>query len=136
MVVHQTRRLGKSTRVIVEHPEGGLLSLPASETSLELSKPSLVAGGVPPLFDPEKLLRLVEWVGAKAIATTAEIASCQQHLGVDMRKIDATTAHTPRRPDKRRRRPHAALNQSDSTVSGQNARRPTTTAQQPTKESN
>ncbi len=43
--MRQIRYLGKSLKVIVEHPDGGILSLPASETSLELKGPNLQVEG-------------------------------------------------------------------------------------------
>ena len=124
--MRQIRHLGKSVRVIVEHPAGGLLSLPASETSLELTKTCPLVGGKTPLFDPQKLLRLVEWVGTQNPVATQKKSSGQQHKKAVQRKNDATTAPTPKTPPNKIRRPHPALDQSDSAAGFQNAR-PTTT---------
>lgn len=120
------RQLGKSVRVIVEHPDGGLISLPASETSLEPSQPVSLIGGTPPLFDPKKLLGLAEWVQRKDRKATNEIASGQEHLDVVQRIQDDTTASTSRSPAKGAGRPRPALNQSDGSLGGQNARPKTT----------
>jgi len=92
VAVRQIRYLGKSLRVIVEHPQGGLLSLPASETSLELKGPSLQVEGKTPKFEPSRLLRLVEWLARKDSAATSEISLGQQHQEIVPRKIDDTTA--------------------------------------------
>ena len=59
--VHQLRRWGQSVRVILAHPDGGLLSLPAAETSLELRAAYPLIRGQTPLFEPRKLLRLIQW---------------------------------------------------------------------------
>ncbi len=59
--VHQLRRWGQSVRVIFIHPDGGLLSLPASETSLELRAAYPIIRGQTPLFEPRKLLHLIQW---------------------------------------------------------------------------
>jgi len=59
--IHQLRRWGQSVRVILVHPDGGFLSLPASETSLELKAPYPIVRGQIPLFDLRKLLHLINW---------------------------------------------------------------------------
>lgn len=123
------RHLGKFVRVIIEHPQGGQVSLPISETSLEPSLPWTQIEGKTPLFDPKNLQRLVEWVATKALADTKEIPSCQQHTEVVERKIDAKTAQTQTGATRRARRPHPTINQSDGKASGQNALTGTTDTQ-------
>ncbi len=59
--VHQLKRWGQSLRVILAYPDGGGLSLPASETSLELRTAYPIIRGQTPLFEPRKLLRLIQW---------------------------------------------------------------------------
>lgn len=114
------RRLGNSVRVIVEHPDGGLLSIPASETSLELTPPSPVIKGQTPLFDPKKLLQLSQWVEKKSSAAP-EVSFCQpQKLG--RKKIDDQTPPTQESPSHRSRRAQETLDRSDSAVDFQNAR--------------
>lgn len=115
------RHLGKSVRVIIEHPQGGLVSIPISETSLEQSLPCAQVEGKTPLFDPKNLQRLAERVATLDIADPKEISSCQQHLEVVVRKIDAKTARTQAGAARRTQRPYPTLNQSDGKVSGQNA---------------
>ena len=114
------RHLGKSVRVIVEHPQGGQVSLPVSETNLEQSLPCAQEGNTP-LFEPENLQRLAQWIETKALADTKAISSCQQHTEVVKRKIDAKTARTQAGAARRTRRPYATLNQSDGKVGGQDA---------------
>lgn len=123
--MRQIRPVGKQTRVIFEHPDGGLLSLPMAETSLSLPQPSQKIGDVTPLFDPQKLLRLTQLVSTYGSTVTEQISSSPEHEEIVDRKIDAkTTSNT-----KNRNRPHrpikSTLNQSDSPVSGKNPR-PTT----------
>ena len=115
------RHLGKFVRVIIEHPQGGLVSLPVSETSLEQSQQCSQVEGKTRLFDPKNLQRLVLRVASLGIADTKEIPSCQQHTEVVKRKIDAKTARTQAGASRRTQRPYPTLNQSDGKVSGQNA---------------
>jgi hypothetical protein len=119
--VRSLRQLGKSVRVIVEHPQGGLVSLPVAETSLEQSLPCAQVEGRTPLFEPKNLQRLAQWIETKAVADTKANSSCQQDTEVVKRKIDATTAGTEAGAARRRQRPEPTLNQSDGQVSGQNA---------------
>lgn len=115
------RHLGKSVWVIIEHPQGGLVSLPISETSLEQSLPCSQIEGKTPLFDPKNLQRLALRVATLEIANTKEISSCRQHTEVVERKINAKTAQTQEGATRRTRRPHPTVNQSDGKVGGQNA---------------
>lgn len=115
------RHLGKSVRVIIEHPQGGLVSLPVSETSLEQSLPCAQVESKTPLFKPKNLQQLAQWIETKALADTKAISSCQQHTEVVVRKIDAKTARTQAGAARRTQRPYPTLNQSDGKVSGQNA---------------
>ena len=115
------RHLGKSVKVIIEHPQGGQVSLPISETSLEQRLPCAQVEGKTPLFEPKNLQRLVEWVATKDLADTKAIFSCQQHTEVVERKINAKIAQTQAGDTHRARRPQASVNQSNSKVGGQNA---------------
>jgi len=119
--VRSIRHLGKSVRVIVEHPQGGLVSLEISETSLEQSLPCAQVEGKALLFEPKNLQRLVEWVATKDLADTKQMPSCQQHQEVVERKIDAKTVQTQTGATRRARRPHPTVNQSKGKVGGQNA---------------
>lgn len=128
MVVHQIRYYGKSVKVIVEHPDGGQLSLPASETSLELPKPYPQMVGKTPLFTPDKLLRLVQVVATLDLDAKkqrsqplAEISSGQQHKKVVQQKFDEKTAQQSQSYPRRIQRTHSAIDKADSTVGGQNA---------------
>ena len=129
VVVRSIRYYGKSVKVIVEHPEGGFLSLPASETSLDLQKPNLQVAGKTPLFTPDKLLRLVELAASLDLDAKqercefqAEISNRQQHKKVVQQEIDAKTTQQSQSYPRRKRRTHSTLNKADSALSCQNAR--------------
>lgn len=133
MVVRSYRQVGNLLKVIVEHPNGGLISIPASETSLEVTQSVPQISGQTPLFDAKKLQTLARWLTTLDTATTVEISSGQQHQEVVSRKFDDTATQNTQSLARQTRRPHSAVNQSDSAFGGQNAR-PTNTEQQATKE--
>lgn len=119
--MRQIRKVGKLTKVIVEHPDGGLLSLPADETNLPSSEAGVLVAGTSRLFDPEKLLRLTEWVAAHSPLESEKWFSVQQHQELEQKKTDDTTACTTKSFTKRKRRTPSTSNKADSTISGQNA---------------
>ena len=129
--MRQLRYYDKSVKVIVEHPDGGLLSLPASETSLDLPKPCPQVAGKTPLFACDKLLRLVELVATLELdanqeeAPYPEISHRQQHKNVVQRKSNEKTAQQAQSHPPRIRRTHPALDKADRAVGGQNARHST-----------
>ena len=123
VAVRSIRQVGKLTKVIVEHPDGGLLSLPSNETSLDISEPCPKVSGNTPLFEPKQLLRLVEWVASKNTADVKETSSCTQHEEVVHSQIDAKTDSTSPNSAKSKRRAHPKPDEADSTVGWQNARR-------------
>ena len=122
------RRWGSSTRVIISHPEGGTLSLPAAETSWEITSSPRVLKEHKPLFDPNKLLHLSQWVEKLSTLTPKKASNCQQPEKVDNQKIDDETVQTPGNTPTRIKRAPKTINQSNSTIGCQNAR-PTSTAQ-------
>ncbi len=77
------RGWGNSTRVILSHPQGGTLSLPASETSGETTSSPPVLEENQPLFDPKKLLHLSQWVEKLSTLTPKKASNCQQSEKVD-----------------------------------------------------
>lgn len=121
MVVRQIRKVGQLTKVIVEHPDGGLLSLAANETNLPSPEAGVLVAGTTPLFDPEKLLRLAKWVAAHSPLESEKLSSVQQHQELEQKETDDTTASTTKSFAKRKRRTPSTPNKGDGTVSGQNA---------------
>lgn len=118
LTVHRIRQLGKLTKVIFEHPDGGLISVPMSETSLELSQPSPQIGGVTPRFDPKKLLQLTVLVSA--LGSTA--STPEEDEEVVTREIDAKPASNTQSQNRREQRKPRAIDQPDSSLSRKNPR--------------
>ena len=123
------RRLGKSVRVILEHPDGGILSLPASETSWEITSPPPVVKGQTPLLDPKKLLHLSQWVETLSRSQFPTGSDCQQYQKVSNQNSNGETATTQESPSLSFRRANETVNPPDRAVSEQNAR-PTSASQQ------
>ena len=122
VIVRQIRKVGKLTKVIVTHPDGGLLSLPSDETSLENSEVCLTALQTTPLFDPEKLLRLSEWVQERSMSKEVKkLPGHQLDQLVKYNKTDDTTAQKSKSSANRKRRTHKAPSGANGTASGQNA---------------
>ncbi len=123
VVVRQIRKVGKLTKVIVTHPDGGLLSLPSDETSLENSEVCSTTEQTTRLFDPEKLLRLSEWVQERSMsAQTKKLPNHQLDQLVDANhKTDDTTAQKSKSFANRKRRTHKAPSGVNGKASGQNA---------------
>ncbi len=124
------RRWGNSTKVIISHPEGGTLSLPASETSLEIeiTSPPCVPEDKKPLFEPKKLLHLSQWVEKLSTPTSKKASNSQQLEKVDKSKIDEGTIQSKVHSALRIKRAPETIDQSDRQVSCQNPR-PSSTGQ-------
>jgi hypothetical protein len=122
VVIRQIRKVGKLTKVIVIHPDGGLLSLPSDETTLGILEVYPKASQPTRLFEPEKLLRLSEWMQERSISTpTKNLPDHQLHQLVEDKKADDTTAYTSKSSASRKRRMQKAPSGADSTASRQNA---------------
>ena len=91
MKVVSIQRWGKSTRIIISHPEGGTLSLPVSETSPENTSPPSVLGKNKPLFDPKKLLHLSQRVEKLSTLSPTKPSNCQQAEKFDNQEINDGT---------------------------------------------
>jgi hypothetical protein len=116
--VHQIRHDGKCLKVILEHPDGGLISVPASETSLEPPSRAVQIGGVTPAFDPNKLLQLTVLVSTLS-STTGTRAEDKKVINP---KIDAKTASNIPNPTLGNQRKTRAIDCSDSSPNRQNPR--------------
>ena len=117
VVIQQIRKVGIETKVTVESPLGGFLSLPATETDLWTQQAFTVqtAGK----FLPEKLLRLSEWVARRSQIITSEFSCVLDDIEVEHKKKNEKKASTSNRSSQKRRKaksPH----QANSTVSRQN----------------
>ena len=122
MKVLSIRRWGNSTRIILSHPQGGTLSLPASETSWEITSSPSFPEQNQPLFDPKKLLHLSQWVEKLSTLTPTKASNGQQLEKVDKSKIDEGTMQTTVHSALRIKRTPETIDPSDSAVGVQNAR--------------
>lgn len=119
VVIQQIRKVGQETKVTVESPLGGFLSLPATETDLWTQQAFTVQ--TVEKFLPEKLLQLSEWVAERSQIITSESSRVLDDIEVEHKKKNekkASTSNRNRSTQKRRKAksPHKA----NSTVSGQN----------------
>lgn len=114
-------KVGKTMKITVEHPDGGLLSLPAEETTLSLPEAGVIRGDTTRLFDPEKLLRLSMWVAARSKPVLEKISCVPEDEKAEHKKTNDTTKAKKARSTGKKRRTHATPNQTDSTAGGQNA---------------
>jgi hypothetical protein len=77
VTVRGIRQLGATIQISVNHPDGGTLSLPASETSFE-SRDYLISSPLAPLLEVQKLLDLTDWItihNLKSSASSIPVAS-------------------------------------------------------------
>jgi hypothetical protein len=116
VVIQQIRKVGIETKVTVESPLGGFLSLPASETDLWIQQASTTQRVGK--FLPEKLLRLSEWVAARSQFITSEISCVTEDKKVSHKKKNETKASTTNCSTSQRRKAKSP-NKANSTVSGQ-----------------
>ncbi len=119
VVVRRLRKVGKLTKVIVEHPDGGLISLPVDETNFDKSKQSVQFEGTPRLFDPEKLLSLSVLVAAQLKIKNEKISCVPELSTVEHKKTNEKTS--TKRSTASRRRTDETAGQTNSTPSGQDA---------------
>jgi len=118
LTVHRIHHLGKLTRVIFEHPDGGLISVPLSETSLELPQPSPQIEGVTPRFNPKKLQQLTVLVSN--LGSTASTGT--EDKEVFNRKIHAKAVCNNQSQNRHQQRKPRAINPPDSSLSRKNHR--------------
>lgn len=101
----------------------GVAVLAIYETTLEILEVYPKASQPTGLFEPEKLLRLSEWMQERSISTpTKKLPDHQLHQPVEDKKADDTTAYTSKSSASRKRRMQKAPSGADSTASRQNAR--------------
>ncbi len=114
-------KVGKTMKITVEHPDGGLLSLPAEETTLSLPEAGVMRADTTRLFDPEKLLRLSEWVAAHSKSVKHQFSCVPEDEEAEHKKTNDTTVAKKARSTGKKLRTQATSNQTDSTTGGQNA---------------
>lgn len=117
VVIKQIRKIGQETKITIESPLGGFLSLPASETDLWTQQTRQVK--TVSKFLPEKLLRLSELVAARSQNVTDEFSCVKENKGKTHRKINHdTTASTTHRTTKTLRK-NKSSNKNNSKASRQ-----------------
>lgn len=119
--MRQISKVSKTIRITVEHPDGGLLSLPAEETTLSLPEGGVMRADTTRLFDPEKLLRLSEWVAVRSKSVKQKFSCVPEDEEAEHKKTNDTTGAKKARSTGKKLRAHATPNQTDSTAGGQNA---------------
>jgi hypothetical protein len=122
VVILQIRKVGQETKVTVESPKGGFLSLPASET--DLWTPQATTVQKTGKFLPQKLLRLSEWIAAHSQFVTSEFSCVPDNKGVEHRKDSDGTKASTSNCSTRKLRKAKSSNQDNSTVSRQNTQKP------------
>jgi hypothetical protein len=88
LAIRNIRRVGDLVEVIVAHPDGGVLTLPAWATDLTPPRPPCPVGKTLPLFAPAQLLTLLHRI-ATLTATTASAPA---------QSLDSATAPAPNLP--------------------------------------
>jgi len=86
--IRNIRRVGDLVEILVDHPDGGVLTLPGWATDISPPRPPRRVGQTLPLFDPAQLVTLLHRLAA--LAATAPSAPHQP--------LDSTTAPTPNVP--------------------------------------
>ncbi|MBD2609233.1 hypothetical protein H6G81_33180 [Scytonema hofmannii FACHB-248] len=121
VVVRQIRKVGQETKVTVESPLGGFLSLPARETDLwtQQAQSTQRVGK----FLPEKLLQLSEWVAGRSQFITLEISCVPENKGVEHRKNNNDTKASTTNHSTSQQRKAKSSNKTNSKVSRQNTRK-------------
>ncbi|AUB35530.1 hypothetical protein COO91_01410 [Nostoc flagelliforme CCNUN1] len=117
VVIQQIRKVGQETKVTVESPLGGFLSLPATSTDLWTQQAFTVQ--TVGKFLPEKLLRLSEWVAGRSQIITSESSCVLDDIEVEHKKKNEKKASTSNRSSQKRRKAKSPY-KANSTVSGQN----------------
>jgi primosomal protein N' len=122
LVILQIRKVGQETKVTVESPLGGFLSLRATETDLwtQLAKTTQRVEK----FLPEKLLRLSEWVAERSLSFRKEFSCVSENKGVEHRKNNNETKASTTNRSTRKLRKAKSSNQANSTVSRQDTQKP------------
>ena len=118
--MRQMRKVGKTIKITVEHPDGGLVCLPAEETTLSYPEAGVMGADTTRLFDPEKLLRLSEWVVASSKSVAEKFSCVSEDEEAEHKKTNDTTESKKARSTGKKRRTQATPDKTDGTDGGQN----------------
>jgi len=114
------RKVGLTIKITIEHPDGGFVSLPAEETTLSYPEVGVMGAETTRLFDPEKLLRLSEWVVARSKSVPSEFSCEGEDEEASHKKTNDTTKHKKARSPRKKLRTHATPDKTDEPDGGQN----------------
>ena len=117
VLIKQIRKVGQETKITIESPLGGFLSLPASETDLWTQQTRQVE--TVSKFLPEKLLRLSEWVAARSQNVTDEFSCVKENKGKTHREINYDTTASTTHYSTRTLRKNKSSNKNNSKTSRQ-----------------
>ena len=117
VVIKQIRKVGQETKITIESPLGGFLSLPASETDLWTQQTRQVE--TVSKFLPEKLLRLSELVAARSQNVTDEFSCVKENKGKTHREINHDTTASTTHRSTRTLRKNKSSNKNNSKASRQ-----------------
>ena len=94
--------------------------MPVDETNLLLPEASVPPKDTSRLFEPEKLLRLSEWVRRRSQSVQEKFSCVPEDEQVKHKKTNDTKASITKRQE-RKRGTQTTPDKADSTISGQNA---------------
>ena len=117
VVIKQIRKVGQETKITIESPLGGFLSLPASETDLWTQQTNKLV--TVSKFLPEKLLRLSEWVVAREQNVRDEFSCVNENKSTKHREINHDTKASTTHRSTRSKRKNKSSNKNNSKVSRQ-----------------
>lgn len=117
VVIKQIRKVGQETKITIESPLGGFLSLPASETDLWTQQTNKVE--TVSKFLPEKLLRLSEWLAARSQNVRDEFSCVKENKSAKHREINHDTKASTTHRSTRTLRKNKSSNKNNSKASRQ-----------------
>ena len=117
VVIKQIRKVGQETKITIESPLGGFLSLPASETDLWTQQTNKVITASK--FLPEKLLRLSEWVAVRSQNVRDEFSCVKENKSAKHREINHDTKASTTHRSTRTLRKNKSSNKNNSKASRQ-----------------
>ena len=117
VVIKQIRKVGQETKITIESPLGGFLSLPASETDLWTQQTRQVE--TVSKFLPEKLLRLSEWIAARSQNVTDEFSCVKENKSETHEEINHDTKASTTHHSTRTLRKNKSSDKNNSKVGGQ-----------------
>ena len=120
VVVRQMRKVGLTIKITVEHPDGGFLCLPAEETTLSYPTNGVMRADTNRLFDPEKLLRLSEWVASRSKSVSEKFSCVPEDEEASHKKTNDTKKRKKARSTRKQLRTYGTPDKTDFPDGGEN----------------